>query len=73
MLLSAVWIWMCQIDSFMNLSVCRLEEIGASASKEFSLEKSLEKMKQEWTELRFGFSPYKDTVKHNLMCVWKVI
>ncbi|XP_043082022.1 dynein axonemal heavy chain 3 [Puntigrus tetrazona] len=39
----------------------KLEEIGASASKEFSLEKSLEKMKQEWAELRFGFSPYKDT------------
>ncbi|XP_077075428.1 dynein axonemal heavy chain 3 isoform X1 [Siphateles boraxobius] len=39
----------------------QLEEIGASASKEYSLEKSLEKMKQEWTELRFGFSPYKDT------------
>ncbi|XP_050953838.1 dynein axonemal heavy chain 3 [Labeo rohita] len=39
----------------------KLEEIGASASKEYSLEKSLEKMKQEWAELRFGFSPYKDT------------
>ncbi|XP_056119629.1 dynein axonemal heavy chain 3 [Rhinichthys klamathensis goyatoka] len=39
----------------------QLEEIGASASKEYSLEKSLEKMKREWTELRFGFSPYKDT------------
>ncbi len=51
-----------------SLSVCRLEDIGASASKEFSLEKSLEKMKQEWTELCFGFSPYKDTVKHTLMC-----
>lgn len=48
----------------MSLLVCRLEEIGASASKEYSLEKSLEKMKREWAELRFGFSPYKDTVKH---------
>ncbi|TRY89707.1 hypothetical protein DNTS_033848, partial [Danionella cerebrum] len=39
----------------------QLEEIGASASKEYSLEKSLEKMKQEWAELHLGFTPYKDT------------
>nr|XP_055037339.1 dynein axonemal heavy chain 3 isoform X1 [Misgurnus anguillicaudatus]XP_055037340.1 dynein axonemal heavy chain 3 isoform X1 [Misgurnus anguillicaudatus] len=39
----------------------KLEEIGATASKEFSLEKSLDKMKREWAELRFGLSPYKDT------------
>ncbi|XP_051969464.1 dynein axonemal heavy chain 3 [Xyrauchen texanus] len=39
----------------------RLEEIGAAASKEYSLEKSLEKMKQEWAELRFGFSQYRET------------
>lgn len=40
----------------------RLEDIGASASKEYSLEKSMEKMKNEWTELRFSFTPYRDTV-----------
>ncbi|KAM4725109.1 LOW QUALITY PROTEIN: dynein axonemal heavy chain 3-like [Anableps anableps] len=38
-----------------------LEEIGASASKEFSLEKSLDKMKKEWTNLHFSFSLYRDT------------
>ncbi|KAG7264995.1 hypothetical protein CRUP_017155 [Coryphaenoides rupestris] len=39
----------------------RLEEIGASASKEHSLETALEKMRGEWEELRFSFTPYRDT------------
>uniref|UniRef100_A0A8C4DXT9 Dynein axonemal heavy chain 3 n=1 Tax=Dicentrarchus labrax TaxID=13489 RepID=A0A8C4DXT9_DICLA len=39
----------------------KLEEIGAAASKEYSLEKSMEKMRNEWTELRFSFTPYRDT------------
>ncbi|XP_037391966.1 dynein heavy chain 3, axonemal [Pygocentrus nattereri] len=39
----------------------KLEEIGASASKEYSLEKALEKMKNEWAELRFVFAQYRDT------------
>ncbi|KAI3358460.1 hypothetical protein L3Q82_014895 [Scortum barcoo] len=38
----------------------KLEEIGASASKEYSLEKSMDKMKNEWAELRFSFIPYRD-------------
>ncbi|CAL8305136.1 unnamed protein product [Lota lota] len=39
----------------------KLEEIGASASKEYSLEKVMEKMKCEWEELCFSFTPYRDT------------
>ncbi|XP_041823134.1 dynein heavy chain 3, axonemal [Melanotaenia boesemani] len=39
----------------------KLEEIGASASKEYSLEKYLEKMKREWANLQFTFSAYRDT------------
>lgn len=49
------------MDFFFNLYP-RLEEIGASASKEYSLEKSMEKMKNEWAELRFSFTQYRDTV-----------
>lgn len=40
----------------------RLEEIGAVASKEYSLEKSLEKMQNEWANLQFSFTAYRDTV-----------
>lgn len=40
-----------------------MEEIGALASKEYSLEKALSKMKSEWTELRFIFTQYRDTVR----------
>ena len=40
----------------------RLEEISGAASKEYSLEKAMEKMKIEWAEVHFEFSPYRDTV-----------
>ena len=41
----------------------RLEEIGAHASKEYSLEKGLEKMKTEWADMEFSFTLYRDTVR----------
>ncbi|XP_041084991.1 dynein heavy chain 3, axonemal-like [Polyodon spathula] len=39
----------------------KLDEIGASASKEYSLEKAMEKMKLEWADACFGFTKYRDT------------
>lgn len=42
----------------------RLEEIGAAAAKEYSLEKALEKMKFEWKGQKFEFIAYRDTVSH---------
>ncbi|XP_028914074.1 dynein heavy chain 3, axonemal isoform X2 [Ornithorhynchus anatinus] len=39
----------------------KLEPIGAAASKEYSLEKSLDKMKSEWVNLAFCFVKYRDT------------
>ena len=44
----------------------RLEEIGAAASKEYSLEKAMEKMRTEWEETEFTFIDYRDTV--SLLC-----
>ncbi|KAB7496626.1 Dynein heavy chain 3, axonemal [Armadillidium nasatum] len=39
----------------------KLEEISHSASKEFALEKSLEKMKSEWVNVTFEFKAWRET------------
>ncbi|XP_055265604.1 dynein axonemal heavy chain 3 [Moschus berezovskii] len=39
----------------------KLEPIGAAASKEYSLEKNLEKMKLDWVNMTFNFVKYRDT------------
>ena len=45
-----------------HLFRCRLDEISGAASKEFGLEKAMEKMKVEWKDMYFEFIPYRDTV-----------
>ncbi|XP_068431186.1 dynein axonemal heavy chain 3 isoform X2 [Clinocottus analis] len=52
---------MNMLDMGLSKFSKKLEEIGASASKEYSLEKSMRKMINEWTELQFSFTPYRDT------------
>lgn len=47
--------------------ICRLEEIGAAAAKEHSLEKALEKMKLEWKDMMFEMIPYRETVRSFLL------
>uniref|UniRef100_A0A8C2VP56 Dynein axonemal heavy chain 3 n=1 Tax=Chinchilla lanigera TaxID=34839 RepID=A0A8C2VP56_CHILA len=45
----------------------KLEPIGAAASKEYSLEKNLEKMKSDWSNMTFSFVKYRDT-DTNILC-----
>jgi len=44
------------------VGVCRLEDVGASASKEYGLEKAMGKMMSDWKDICFNFIPYRDTV-----------
>ena len=39
----------------------KLDEISGNASKEYSLEKTMEKMQNEWSEMLFEFHPYRDS------------
>ncbi|XP_065898705.1 dynein axonemal heavy chain 3-like isoform X2 [Dysidea avara] len=39
----------------------KLEDIGAAASKEYGLEKAMDKMMTEWKDICFNFVPYRDT------------
>ncbi|CAF4568450.1 unnamed protein product [Rotaria sp. Silwood1] len=49
--------------------VDKLDEIGGSASKEYSLEKAMSKMKEEWNEMLFTFVKYRDTSAYILSAV----
>lgn len=51
--------------SVLVCSLLRLEPIGAAASKEYSLEKNLEKMKSDWVNMTFSFVKYRDTVSQS--------
>jgi len=39
----------------------KLEEISVIATREYSLEQNLRKMKEEWIPIEFECSPYRDT------------
>uniref|UniRef100_H3AK49 Dynein axonemal heavy chain 3 n=1 Tax=Latimeria chalumnae TaxID=7897 RepID=H3AK49_LATCH len=52
---------MQMLEYGLSKFIDKIEEIGAAASKEHSLEKAMEKMKSEWTDTRFIFTKYRDT------------
>ena len=44
------------------VDACRLEDIGVAASKEYGLEKAMDKMMTDWKDICFNFIAYRDTV-----------
>nr|XP_043909238.1 dynein axonemal heavy chain 3-like [Solea senegalensis] len=49
------------LDQGLSKFANQLEDIGALASKEYSLEQALLKMKNEWADLHFTFTKYRDS------------
>lgn len=49
-------------QEFFKFSNLRLDEISGAASKEYSLEKALSKMKDDWKDLVFELVQYRETV-----------
>ncbi|CAI5792110.1 dynein heavy chain 3, axonemal [Podarcis lilfordi] len=52
---------MNMLEYGLSKYIDKLEPIGAAASKEYSLEKNMEKMKSEWANICFTFVKYRDT------------
>lgn len=49
--------------------ILRLDEISAAAAKEYSMEKAIAKMKEDWADMTFELVPYRETVSNLSSCV----
>ncbi|XP_065680811.1 dynein axonemal heavy chain 3 isoform X1 [Hydra vulgaris] len=49
------------IDAGLLKFLLELEEISVTASKEYSIEKAIDKMKNEWADIIFEFLPYRES------------
>ncbi|KAK7506434.1 hypothetical protein BaRGS_00002546, partial [Batillaria attramentaria] len=49
------------VDMNLESFIPKFEGISEAASKEFALEKALEKMKEEWAPIEFTIIPYRET------------
>ncbi|KAJ8727857.1 hypothetical protein PYW08_016242 [Mythimna loreyi] len=49
------------VEQGVHVYAAQLEEIEQYASKEYALEKALNKMKEEWVGVKFEVVPYRDT------------
>jgi dynein heavy chain len=41
--------------------ISRIEEVSVTATKEFALEETLQRMQSEWNDICFEFLPYRDS------------
>uniref|UniRef100_A0A803VDZ1 Dynein axonemal heavy chain 3 n=1 Tax=Ficedula albicollis TaxID=59894 RepID=A0A803VDZ1_FICAL len=57
------------LDCGLSKFIEQIEPVGAAASKEYSLEKTIEKMKSEWVNVHFGLAKYRDTDTNILSAV----
>ena len=57
------------IDYGLHKEIEKIEETCVNASKEFSLEKALDTMEEEWKEMQFVAKPYKDSGTYILSSV----
>ncbi len=57
------------IEAGLHRIVAQLEEIGATASKEYALEMSMAKMKEEWRNVVFECQPYRESGVSTLAAV----
>ncbi|KAL3855114.1 hypothetical protein ACJMK2_014343, partial [Sinanodonta woodiana] len=49
------------VDLNLDQHIAKFETISEAASKEYALEKAMEKMKTEWAPIEFTIIPYRDT------------
>eukprot|EP01135_Chromosphaera_perkinsii_P007265 Nk52_evm73s745 gene=Nk52_evmTU73s745 len=57
------------LDMNLGQFVEKFEEVSVSASKEFGLEKAMEKMEEEWDIMEFSFVRYRETETYILASV----
>ena len=60
------------LQSFLNMKLeaylSQFEGVSEAASREYALEKAMDKMKVEWEEIEFNLIPYRETGRLIIIC-----